>query len=165
MERDPTIHPALTPPDEIRQAGTGDAAEVARMLHAFNSEFGDPTPGVGPLTRRAAELIGAGEVVELLAGDPPFGFAQLRFLPSMWSDGYEAYLEELYIAPDRRGEGFGRRLLDAAIELSRARGSTHLQLNTSEDDTAARALYESAGFSNREGDPNGPPMFFYELEL
>ena len=135
------------------------------MLDAFNREYDEYTPGVEVLTGRAAELIGAGEVTELLAGDPPFGFAQLRFLPSMWSDGYEAYLEELYIAPDRRGEGFGRRLLNAAIELSRERGSTHLQLNTSEDDAAARALYESAGFSNREGNPDGPTMYFYELEL
>jgi hypothetical protein len=34
-----------------------------------------------------------------------------------------------------------------------------------DNDTAARALYESAGFSNREGKPDGPVMFFYEREL
>jgi hypothetical protein len=38
-------------------------------------------------------------------------------------------------------------------------------LATSEGDVAARALYESAGFSNREGDPDGPIMYFYEREL
>ena len=149
----------------IRRVGTEDAAEVARLLDAFNREYDEYTPGVEALTKRATQLIGDGEVTVLLTGDPPFGLAQLRFLPSMWSDGFEAYLEELYIAPDRRGEGFGRKLLEAAIDLSRERGSTHLQLNTSEDDTAAIALYESAGFSNREGRPDGPTMFFYELEL
>ena len=35
----------------------------------------------------------------------------------------------------------------------------------SEDDTAARALYESAGFTNREGRPDGPVMLFYERDL
>ena len=40
-----------------------------------------------------------------------------------------------------------------------------MELGTSEDDTAARALYESAGFSNREGRPDGPVMFFYERDL
>ena len=149
----------------VRQASGGDAAEVARLLDDFNREYDEYTPGVEALTARAGQLIGNEEVTVLLVGDEPFGLAQLRFLPSMWSDGFEAYLEELYIAPDRRGEGFGRQLLDAAIELSRERGATHLQLNTSEDDTAALALYESAGFTNREGRPDGPRMRFYELEL
>jgi len=30
---------------------------------------------------------------------------------------------------------------------------------------AARALYESLGFSNREGKPGGPINYFYEREL
>ena len=30
---------------------------------------------------------------------------------------------------------------------------------------AARALYESEGFTNREGRPDGPVMFFYERDL
>ena len=29
----------------------------------------------------------------------------------------------------------------------------------------ARALYESLGFSNREGRPDGPRNYFYEREL
>jgi ribosomal protein S18 acetylase RimI-like enzyme len=149
----------------IRRAGVDDAAEVARLLDAFNREYDEFTPGVDALTKRAGELIGEEEITVLLTGEPPFGLAQLRFIPSMWSDGFEAYLEELYIAPERRGEGLGRTLLDATIELSRDRGATHLQLNTSEDDTAALSLYESTGFSNREGRPDGPTMFFYELEL
>ena len=149
----------------IRRATGDDAGEVGRLLDDFNREFDEYTPGVEALTKRARQLINEGEITVLLVGDEPFGLAQLRLLPSMWSDGFEAYLEELYIAPDRRGEGFGRKLLDAAIELSRERGATHLQLNTSEDDTAALALYESAGFTNREGRPDGPTMLFCELEL
>jgi hypothetical protein len=40
-----------------------------------------------------------------------------------------------------------------------------MDLNTSEDDVAARAIYESPGFSNREGKPDGPLCFYYEREL
>ncbi len=149
----------------IRRATVDDAADVARLLDDFNTEYDEYTPGVEALTVRALQLIDQGEITVLLVGDEPFGLAQLRFFPSMWSNGTEAYLEELYIAADRRGEGFGRKLLGAAIELSRESGATHLQLNTSEDDTAALALYESAGFTNREGRPDGPKMLFYELEL
>ena len=31
----------------VRRGGVGDAGEVARLLHDFNTEFSDPTPGVG----------------------------------------------------------------------------------------------------------------------
>ena len=40
-----------------------------------------------------------------------------------------------------------------------------IDLGTSEDDVAARALYESAGFTNREGGPAGPRMLYYERDL
>jgi hypothetical protein len=33
------------------------------------------------------------------------------------------------------------------------------------DDVAARALYESAGFRNGEGGPEGPQMLYYERDL
>lgn len=40
-----------------------------------------------------------------------------------------------------------------------------MDLGTGEDDVAARALYESLGFSNRGGRPDGPVNYFYEREL
>jgi len=51
------------------------------------------------------------------------------------------------------------------MEAARQRGATHMDLGTSEDDVAARGLYESAGFTNREGTPDGPVMFVYERDL
>ena len=51
------------------------------------------------------------------------------------------------------------------MEAARNEGATHMELGTSEDDVAARGLYESAGFSNRESKPDGPVMFVYEREL
>ena len=58
-----------------------------------------------------------------------------------------------------------RALLETAMETARNEGATHMELGTSEDDRAARSLYESAGFTNREGKPDGPVMLFYEREL
>jgi GNAT superfamily N-acetyltransferase len=103
----------------------------------------------------------------LLAGDGPDGFAQIRYRPWVYSAGPNAhsYLEELYVVPGMRGNGIGRALLEAAMDTARGEGATHMELGTSEDDKAARALYESAGFINREGRPDGPVMFFYEREL
>ena len=51
------------------------------------------------------------------------------------------------------------------MDLARAEGAASMDLGTSEDDKAARALYESEGFTNREGAPDGPVMYVYEREL
>ena len=40
-----------------------------------------------------------------------------------------------------------------------------IDLNTRTDDRAAIGLYESAGFTNREGRPDGPRMRYYERDL
>ena len=138
---------------------------MARLLHDFNTEFSEPVPEVGLLANRIAEFIEHDHAVFLLVGSGPDGVAEIRFRPSIMTGALDAYLEELYVAPEKRGQGMGRALLEASIETAREGGAVHMQLGTSEDDTAARALYESAGFTNREGRPDGPVMFVYEREL
>ena len=99
------------------------------------------------------------------AGEGPDGFAELRFRPSLYTGALDAYLEELYVIPEQRGHGLGRALLESAMEEARKRGAARIDLGTSESDVAARALYESAGFTNREGGPDGPRMLYYERDL
>jgi ribosomal protein S18 acetylase RimI-like enzyme len=149
----------------IRLATAADAPAFGRLLHAFNAEFGEPTPDAETIAERAAPLIESGEVMVLLGGNGPDGFAQLRFRPSLYTGVLDAYLEELYVVPERRSQGLGRALLEAAMRHAKERGAAHIDLGTSEDDVAARALYESAGFTNREGGPDGPRMLYYERDL
>jgi GNAT superfamily N-acetyltransferase len=148
-----------------KEAQVSDAAAIARLLFDFNTEFGDPVPEVGLLAERVAHFIERDEAVFLLAGDGPDGVAELRFRPSIMTGALDAYLEELYVAPPRRGHGLGRALLEAAMDTARRRGATRMDIATSVDDTAAMGLYETAGFTNREGRPDGPVMLFYEREL
>ena len=149
----------------VRRATPGDAPQVARLLHDFQLEFDEPSPAVDVLGERYAELIRNREMTVLLAGEGPDGFAQLRYRPWVYSHGLHAYLEELYVVPRLRGRGLGRALLEASLEAARGEGATHMELGTSETDVAARALYESVGFTNREGSPDGPVMLVYEREL
>jgi len=153
------------PQSEIRRAGEADAAAIARLLHDFNTEYEDYTPGVAALTERLSELLADGAITVLLAGSPPSGFALFRLRPSLWTKANDAYLEELYVVPAQRRQGIGRALLNAAIEAARQAGADHFELTTGETDTEARALYESAGLTNREGSPDGPRMLYYELDL
>jgi ribosomal protein S18 acetylase RimI-like enzyme len=148
-----------------RRASVADAPEVARLLHDFQTEFSEPVPELDVLAERVAQFIEREEAVFLLAGSGPDGVAEVRLRPSIMTGALDAYLEELYVAPAKRGHGLGRALLEAAMETARQHGARRMELGTSEDDTVARALYESAGFSNREGKPDGPVMFFYERDL
>jgi ribosomal protein S18 acetylase RimI-like enzyme len=149
----------------VRRAARDDAPELARLLHDFQTEFSEPVPELEVLTERIARFIERGEAIFLLAGAGPDGMAEIRLRPSLMTGELDAYLEELYVAPARRGRGLGRALLEAAMEVARSEGAVHMDLGTSEDDAAARALYESAGFTNREGCPDGPVMLFYERDL
>jgi ribosomal protein S18 acetylase RimI-like enzyme len=153
------------PRTTIRRAEAGDAHDVARLLHDFNTEFDEDPPEVAVLAERVADFIEKDEAVFLLIGDGPDGIAQMRFLPSLWSGELDAYLEELYVVPGLRGRGIGRALLESTMETARAAGATRMDLNTGETDTAARGLYESTGFTNREGREDGPSMLYYEREL
>lgn len=101
----------------------------------------------------------------LLVGADPDGLVVLRFRPSIWTEGLECYVAELYVVPHRRRRGLGRALLAAAMEHARRRGADYVELNTSETDVAARALYEKLGFSNRESRPDGSVIYYYEREL
>jgi len=149
----------------IRAAGPEDCAAIGRLLDAFNREYDDPTPGPEKLAERLGELMANGDTAVLLAGSGPEGLAVLRFRRSIWAQGDECYLAELYVVPERRGQGLGRALVLAAMELARDRGADYMDLNTGEQDLAARALYESLGFSRTEGKPDGPVNYYYEREL
>lgn len=149
----------------MRNATAADAAVAARLLHDFNAEYDEPSPGVAALTETLGPLIESGEVTVLLGGAGPDGIAVMRLRPALWTSGQEAYLQELYVAPALRRQGIGRALLEATMAVARAAGASGIDLNTGETDTEARALYESAGFTNREGSPDGPAMLFYEREL
>ena len=149
----------------VRRATPADAAVIGRLLHDFNTEYDDPTPGPDKLAGRIRELLAGGDTAVLLAGAGPDGLAVLRFRPALWSEALECYLAELYVAPPVRGRGLGRALMNAAMALAREEGADYMDLGTAETDVAARALYESLGFSNREGKPDGPINYYYELEL
>jgi ribosomal protein S18 acetylase RimI-like enzyme len=149
----------------VRVAVEGDADVIGTLLHDFNREYDEPTPEPEQLAQRIRELIAGGDTAVLVGGAGPDGLAVLRFRGAIFSDALECYLAELYVVPALRGHGLGRELMTAAMELARDRGASYMDLGTAEDDTAARSLYESLGFSNREGKPDGPVNYYYEREL
>ncbi len=144
-----------------------DAAmsEAAELLRVFNAEYDDDCPDTGWLAARFAELVTAGDTVVYLWGEPAHGFGLVRLRPSYYEDALEAYLAELYVAPDRRGGGEGRALLRAIMADARARGAVYMDLTTTNVDRAAVALYESVGFDRHERSGPGVTSYYFEIDL
>lgn len=155
----------MTPATQIRLAVPEDAGVAARMLHDFNSEFESWTPPAEEIAERLHPLLARGAIRLLLAGTDPDGLALLSFRDTIWHEGPAALLEELYVVPDRRGQGIGRALMEAVLELAQQAGSAWIEVTTGESDREARRLYESLGFTNIEDSSDRPRMLYYELPL
>ena len=140
-----------------------ERSAAGRLLHDFNTEYDDPSPGPDALAARLEVLVADGSTEVLLLGNAE-GVAVLRFRASLWTEAEECYLAELYVVPGRRGGGLGRVLLRACVARARSRGCDFMDLSTSEDDVAARHLYEAEGFRRTEGE-GGPLTFHYEREI
>jgi ribosomal protein S18 acetylase RimI-like enzyme len=131
----------------LRLAGPEDAATIADLLAAFRDWYGDDAPSDEQIRRSVERLLEDERTEFLLAGQPPVGFAQLRFRPSVWTGADDAWLEDVYIREDARRGGLGRALVEACQERARCRGCRRIQLDCNERNAAALALYESLGFS------------------
>lgn len=120
----------------LRPAGAADRAAIARIWHASAGHGGAPNlPSPAFLRERVEAAFGtlwpevtvaeeAGEIVAFLALAPARGV-----------------LEEIFVQPDRIGQGLGRRLLD----LAKRRMPGGFTLYTWAQNAPARAFYERAG--------------------
>ena len=155
---------------ETLGAGSGDdgLAAAAQLLHDFNEEYDEPAPEPDELQIRLRELVEGDHVTVLLAraheSGTAVGVALMRVQPSVWGPAQEAYLAELYVAPSRRGQGYGRALITEAMRVARDQGADYAFLITSEEDRLAQRLYDAAGFRRTEGE-DGPLMIAYERDL
>lgn len=59
-------------------------------------------------------------------------------------------LNDLYVDASARRNGVARALLDAAAGFAREQGAAGISLETSRDNTTARALYRAAGWHEEE---------------
>lgn len=147
--------------ETARLAHVRDAAVVARLLDDFNREFDTPSPGVAVLTRRLEQLLAGGDVFAVLVGDPAAGLALVTMRPNVWYDGPVALLDELYVVPDRRGQGLGTGLLQAVERIVRERGGELLEINVDGEDVDARRFYERHGYRNSEQGKDEQLLYYF----
>ena len=70
------------------------------------------------------------------------GWLELRHTPS----GVSAWVFDVHLDEDRRGQGFGRQMMEALHDAARGLGATTIGLNVFGHNTAAVGLYDSLGY-------------------
>ena len=77
-------------------------------------------------------------------------------------------LYQMWVAPERRGRGVARALLQAALDWARSGGARAVRLGVIGTDTPAVRLYQREGFGF-VGEPapvrDGSPLFTRDMEL
>ena len=84
-----------------------------------------------PLVARLAEV-----------GGTVIGFALHQHHPSTWVLGDDGYLEDLFVAPQARGQGVGAALIEDLIAIGHAKGWRRIYWLTEITNTTARRLYD-----------------------
>lgn len=134
----------------VWKADPTEAETVAKLLVAFRDFFGRDWPSDNAFLAGVERLIETPDCEFLLGAidddSPPQGVCQLRFRFGIWHASVDCWLEDLYVEPDARRSGLGRALVEAACDRARARGSRRIELDVSEANPEAMALYGSLGF-------------------
>lgn len=133
----------------IRRAVEADAARLCGLLSLLFAQEADFTPDPEKQLRGLRSIISqpeTGEIFCALEGETIVGMVSLLFTVSTAEGGRAAWLEDMVVQPDRRGQGIGERLLAEAIGGARAAGCRRITLLTDADNRAAMRFYGRAGF-------------------
>lgn len=75
-----------------------------------------------------------------------YAYAAVEGYDYMALRGPAGVLHDVIVAPEHRGRGVGRLLLEAALEFLKSRGVPRVVLSTAERNEGAQRLFESVGF-------------------
>lgn len=81
--------------------------------------------------------------------DEMIGFSMLRG----WDEGFSVPSFGIFIDHRCHGKGYGKELLDLTIDAARELGCSQIRLSVFASNPAARKIYRSRGFTERENIP------------
>lgn len=146
----------------LRPATADDAEAIADVYLRSRHELVSHAPLMHPdddVRRRVRDvLIPAGHVTVALVDGVVVGMIGIAEREGA------AWIDQLYVAPDRVGAGVGSRLLEHALSVL----PRPIRLYTFERSTRARSFYERHGFraiafDDGSGNEEGEPDVLYEL--
>ena len=132
----------------IRPARGDDAALVLSFIRGLAEYERAPNEVVATETDIRATLEAdpkRAEVVLAFDGEVPVGFALFFHNYSTWLGRAGLYLEDLFVQPEHRGRGHGRRLLAHLAAIARERGCGRMEWSVLDWNEPAIGFYRSLG--------------------
>lgn len=147
---------------EVRPAAERDIPALMPLMRGY-CEFYESNPPDSGLAAMARALIAAAddEGMLLVAVDDRgevIGFAAVGWKWSSLRGARIAVLEDLFVAPEARGQGAADALIKACASRARANGAPVMTWLTAPDNQRAQAVYDRVGGKS-------DPFLEYELEL
>jgi GNAT superfamily N-acetyltransferase len=130
-----------------RVATDADVASILPMMIEFNAHEEiafDPASGE-PILRELMRRPDLGCVIAFET-DRIVGYAIVTYGFDLEFGGRDAFLTELFLVKDVRGQGAGKRALEHVFDFARTNGVHALHLQVRDDNPHAARLYERAGF-------------------
>src|SRR5215510_6492259 len=91
-----------------------------------------------------------GRVFLILLANEIAGYAVLTFSYSLEFHGRDAFVDELYLRDEYRGQGIGKRALRFLTEVCAAEGVNALHLEVERANTSAQSVYRRFGFEDHD---------------
>ena len=130
----------------VRHAGPGDETTIVHLVRELATASDWPSPIDEHYVRH---FLAAADTGVLLAEDDgaTVGLLSYAVVPGLFHAADSGLIEALVVTEGRRGEGIGRRLLDAAVHLLREAGCAELSIGADAENVRAQELYFAAGFT------------------
>jgi ribosomal protein S18 acetylase RimI-like enzyme len=149
------------PAGTIREAVVSDASAVSRMWtkmaaqhRGYDAECWDWSADCGEVFAEHFQQMCRNEDAVLLVGvdasDTPIAYlvAVCVDAPEIFSVRRKGRVYDLFVEPDWRGRGLGRRMMNRAFAALKDRGAEEVDLQVAGDNAAATGFYESLGMRN-----------------
>jgi GNAT superfamily N-acetyltransferase len=152
---------ASDPAPALRRAGDADATAIAALVHAA---YVDYTPLLGrtpfPMLADHAQAVRAHDVWVLDDAGRIVGVIELV------AHDDHLWVENVAIAPDRQGRGYGRRLLGFAEDEARRLALPEMGLLTNERYLDNIAMYTRYGYRETHREPYlGSDLIYFRKAL
>jgi GNAT superfamily N-acetyltransferase len=133
----------------IRLATATDVTPLCDLLSLLFAQETELTPDPERQARGLRLIIEQPKIGQIYCatdGDSVVGMVSILFTVSTAEGGRAAWLEDMIVHPNWRGQGIGERLLHEAIRQARAAGCSRITLLTDATNHSAMRFYGRAGF-------------------
>src|SRR5947208_8761966 len=133
---------------QIRPAGVEDVPVILQLIRDLATYERAPDEVSATEEQLVDVLFGerrAAEVLLVFEGESPVGFAVYFYNFSTWLGRPGLYLEDLFVKPDKRGNGYGRALLVELANIARDRDCGRMEWAVLDWNEPAIKFYRALG--------------------